>query len=640
MLAKMSKIYVYGPKDDLSKFLSFIHDFGAMQIESHVPRSYSSALPTAEAYLDPKLAAEKRDLEDVLDKLNKILLLFPGKKKSGKLDGKDFWYLTSGLSTAKLADAIDFVYHRLTDLFGQSQSIKNDLKMLSKYRKVIDAVYPLVKEFPGSEHMDMIGLLLERNIDEALAALHNELRKLTGGEYKLFNNPMDDNTAAAVIAFPRRFSPQISKMLWEENINELKLPSELRNMPLKEAMEAVFKRQTSLPEQLKNVESEISRIFETWEYNSKQWTYPLNDLRQAVEDRIREIRMADRILLTKYSFIVTGWVPKNDMARLETGLKENFDGRVLIQSVRVGHRERDSIPVKIDNYKWLQPFQVLMDLLPPPKYGTIDPTPFLALFFPIFFGLILGDIGYGLIIMGLSLFLRKKFAHKKFIFQLSSVFLICSFFSIVFGFIFGEFFGDLPEIFLGIHPLMNRMQAIVPMLALTIAIGFTHITLGVVLGVINSFQEGAKRHFYFKLAELGTLLTILLLVASLSGVFLGGISTPLILLLASLLVVTVVTEGFIAPLEIIKDLGNILSYTRLMAIGLSSAILAFVANKFAEVPKTLAIGIIIAVLIHSINLVIGIFSPTIHSMRLHFVEFFDKFFEPGGKPYTPFKKSH
>jgi V/A-type H+-transporting ATPase subunit I len=92
------------------------------------------------------------------------------------------------------------------------------------------------------------------------------------------------------------------------------------------------------------------------------------------------------------------------------------------------------------------------------------------------------------------------------------------------------------------------------------------------------------------------------------------------------------------PLEFLKTFGNVLSYARLMAIGISSMVLAQVANMIGQTSESVAVGIMMALIFHTLNFVLGVFSPTIHSLRLHYVEFFSKFFQPGGKPYTPFRR--
>jgi V/A-type H+-transporting ATPase subunit I len=98
------------------------------------------------------------------------------------------------------------------------------------------------------------------------------------------------------------------------------------------------------------------------------------------------------------------------------------------------------------------------------------------------------------------------------------------------------------------------------------------------------------------------------------------------------------TGGVLAPLEVLKSIGNIISYARIMAIGLTSVLLAYVANRLAGMTGDIILGALVAGLLHLLNIIIGIFSPTIHSLRLHYVEFFNKFIEAGGRKFEPFKK--
>ncbi len=99
------------------------------------------------------------------------------------------------------------------------------------------------------------------------------------------------------------------------------------------------------------------------------------------------------------------------------------------------------------------------------------------------------------------------------------------------------------------------------------------------------------------------------------------------------------TGGLLAPFEILKSIGNIISYARIMAIGLTSVLIAFVANRLAGMTGDIIIGVVIAGLIHLLNMVLGVFSPTIHSLRLHYVEFFGKFLEQGGRRFEPLSKT-
>jgi V/A-type H+-transporting ATPase subunit I len=115
-----------------------------------------------------------------------------------------------------------------------------------------------------------------------------------------------------------------------------------------------------------------------------------------------------------------------------------------------------------------------------------------------------------------------------------------------------------------------------------------------------------------------------------------GLITPAVIVLLVAFPVLVFAEGLIAPVELLATLGNVLSYARIMAIGTASVMLAIVANQMVGAVGSTAVGLVFALLFHLVNFAIGLFSPAIHALRLHYVEFFGKFYSPGGRPYQPF----
>ena len=112
---------------------------------------------------------------------------------------------------------------------------------------------------------------------------------------------------------------------------------------------------------------------------------------------------------------------------------------------------------------------------------------------------------------------------------------------------------------------------------------------------------------------------------------------PLIIAVLVIIPILTLTGGFLAPFELLQYFGNIISYVRLMAVGLASVLLASIANRLAGAAGSVWIGVAVAIVLHTFNILLGVFAPTVHALRLHYVEFFSKFVEPGGKDFKPLK---
>jgi V/A-type H+-transporting ATPase subunit I len=208
---------------------------------------------------------------------------------------------------------------------------------------------------------------------------------------------------------------------------------------------------------------------------------------------------------------------------------------------------------------------------------------------------------------------------------------------------YGEVFGTLGET-LGFHPLwFDRGHEVQALFLLTIGIGAGHIVLGLCLGVWLAVRRRSRHEVIEKAATLVSLAALFLLVAVLTDYLPDTFFTPAIALLVVGLAILMYSLGgigvLLGPLELLGTVGNILSYLRIAAIGLSSIYLAQVANELAGVTGNLLLGLIIAGLFHALNIVLGAFSPTIQSLRLHYVEFFGKFYKGGGQPFRPFQRS-
>jgi len=214
---------------------------------------------------------------------------------------------------------------------------------------------------------------------------------------------------------------------------------------------------------------------------------------------------------------------------------------------------------------------------------------------------------------------------------------VCSLYAIIFGFLYGEIFGDLGHKVLGLKPLfMDRQENILPMLYFAFAIGLAHITLGLALGFVSALRKNTKKKALVKFLNIVLILAIVTLIITFFGVFPELLARPLVITILILTPLLLFSGGLLAPLELIKNIGNIISYARIMAIGLTSVLLANVANQLAGLTGDIVLGFVVGGIIHLLGIIIGVFSSSIHSLRLHYVEFFDKFIELGGRKYRPF----
>ena len=256
--------------------------------------------------------------------------------------------------------------------------------------------------------------------------------------------------------------------------------------------------------------------------------------------------------------------------------------------------------------------------------------------------MILGDVGYGILVLALSLGFLRRF-KTGILRDILIVLAMGAGWSILFGFLYGEAFGTLGE-YIGLHALWfdrTSSEHVLGLLLMTVAVGAVHVTLGLILGVWEAIKDRSRNQLLERGGMLVGLIGLFFIVGVLTD-FLPqefmNVSIAIVIIGVVLLSTSLGCLGVImGPIEFITLIGNVLSYLRIAAIGLASVYLAKVANEVAGITGNVIVGAILAILIHALNLVLGMFSPTIHSLRLHYVEFFRKFYEGGGRPYEPFR---
>lgn len=251
----------------------------------------------------------------------------------------------------------------------------------------------------------------------------------------------------------------------------------------------------------------------------------------------------------------------------------------------------------------------------------------------------MGDVGYGLMLAALAALLWLRYRSDATLRSVATVALACSSSAVIFGVLFGEFFGSLGTV-IGLRPWFNREQATVPFLGLAVALGGAHIVLGLVLAGLSAWRTGHRRHAVSRGVALAMLILTGLSLLAAFEILPEGLFTPFVLGIFGAFTVLVALEGVVALVELMSTVGHILSYARIMALGTASLMLAIVANEMVGAFGSILIGVVFALLFHLVNFAIALFSPTIHALRLHYVEFFGEFFSPGGAEYRPLRHWH
>jgi V/A-type H+-transporting ATPase subunit I len=626
MIEKMTKVQLIGPKGLLDECIRTLHAMAVLHIEN-VPAGFAAE----EAYLR-RLPIEKEKLHEKegLDKAHEML------KNMRQLLARPQAYMTVKVAASeikKLAEELEPVGENVTELHARKDELTEELAVIGRYEKLLRGFAPIVPRLGGLKNFEMVGLTIEKTREDVTKLLDIEINRITEGSYNIFVEDLDETTRGVVLTFPKKFDSTIRQLLTGKSISEVRLPDEYGELTLIEALKQMERRKNEeIPWLMHEVDGELDAI-------ARQWYWTITGLLKAIEDAVDEIGILTYAAQTRFTFVVEGWVPLDTFPEVKKKFNSIFKDKVLVRELEIKEKEVDLIPVYIRNPQVLRPFEVFLSALPPPKYGTVDPTPYIAIFFPAFFGLIVGDIGYGAIVFAVSLLLRRKLKEKAFLRDIATVLSVCSLSAIVFGFLFGELFGDLGERLHILHPILfDRIKALKTLMILTIGIGIGHVLLGIVLGAVNQIHRHRPKEAGAKITYFILIVSFLVIMAIMAGYLPRTLLTPGAIVFFFSFVVFVAIEGIIGPLEFIKALGNMLSYVRIMAVGTASVVMALVANKIGGLSENLIVGILAAGMIHLLNIVLSVLSPSIQSMRLQYVEFFSKFYEGGGRKYKPFKK--
>lgn len=361
--------------------------------------------------------------------------------------------------------------------------------------------------------------------------------------------------------------------------------------------------------------------------------------------------ISHNFLKTDKTIVIQGWVPIKENERLNSFITKALGKDFYINFEEVKEEEIPEVPVKLTNNILSGPFESITEMYSLPRYNEIDPTPVMTPFYLLFFGMMIADVGYGLVMFIAALIAMRLFKNNESSKNFAKFFLYLSIPSIIFGGIYGSFFNDVIKI----PGLINPSQDVNVILIMSIVFGVVQIFVGLGIKAFTMIKLGDPLGAFY---DVGAWYMILIGVAVLLGgnalglpPIAGTIATVVVVIAALIIIFTNgraeetrgarIGQGLYALYGITGYIGDLVSYTRLMALGLAGGCIAGALNLLIGMLPggivAILIGPIVFILAHTFNLLLSMLGAYVHTARLQYVEYFSKFYEGGGKPFTPFK---
>ncbi len=630
-IAQIKKIQILGHKRNQEAVLGHLQDSGIVEI-TRVSQALLPTQSTPEESSD--LENRLRSLKEAIDNLGLYEV-----KKAGLLGSLFKAYPI--IKPEAIEDAVrDGAYQKILTEIKENEA---KIKQLENQIRKTNSNFALLMPWRGV-NIAIQDLFTARYTHVFLGDINNTDYIKFSEEIENKKLPVFLDTVSQVkkqrylmVIFHLENEENIKELLQQHNFNFFHLPESLKK---EEFMRLTFRQCLDLLKQeLNRLRVEVDKI-----KDKMRKLLPQKILLMGLYDYYFNLR--NRLLAvgnlgsTQEAFLLEGWVRARDLSGLEARMKD-FPSLAIFSRPAL---PSEDVPVDLENKRYVEPFEIITSLYGMPARYSVDPTPFLAPFFFIAFGLCLTDAGYGLIIAIVAFIILRRLKLTRPARKIINLFLLCGISTIVLGSLMGGWFGVPVKQLMLFDPMKNPLIFLI----ISLVVGFIQVEFGLLIKMAQDLkQKQFIDAFLVRLAWFLLLPSLALIVMKINwGKIIALAATISIVLFShhrSRNIFARIGAGFYSLYDISRHFADIVSYSRLLALGLSTSVIAMVVNILSRQALNIPLigGIVMAMVLvlgHLFNLAISTLSGFVHSARLQFVEFFGKFFVSGGRLFRPFKK--
>ncbi|SJZ37375.1 V/A-type H+-transporting ATPase subunit I [Pilibacter termitis] len=654
-ISKMQKLSLVAREEDLPHLTKLLQELQAVEIiDSKQEEEFA---PIFERYFDEELQVNSLEiLEDkmneVEEKLSSVQTAITFIQRNGKLKSKEVGLKRVSLSLAELEAQVNLneihqLLEEIATLEQKRQRLEQECDELQEKENTIGVWRTLDIDPKKAKTLQYVNA----NVATVDAMLFDEMQqslstKLSHYELEVIRLGKQENS---FVLFTLKEEESVAKeILQQVGVQEFSYKEDGVPTLVYEILERTrLDRSNELQELYKQVHQYAKALPDLFKYE------------ELLLAKVARIEAETMMLTTGHVTYMEGFLPLEKQEAFYTQLDPLVKAkRVWIEVFDELPKEIEKIPVLLKNGRFVRPFEKLTEMYALPKYDEIDPTPFMMPFYFVFFGMMVADIGYGLVLFLATMIAKKVMVFPRGMKQFIDFFQIVAIPTILWGFIYSSFFGAaLPKSLFGISlpfPIISTTEDVNTILIVSLALGFIQILTGLALSSAlhirkKDYLQSVADGFAWQGILIGAVLAVLGAVALhlpilvTIGAVLAGVSAFSILLVPMLKTKNKVT-GFATGLYnlygISGYIGDLVSYTRLMALGISGGSIAAAFNLlvgFMPPVMRFTIGILLLILLQSLNLFLSYLSAYVHSARLQYVEFFGKFYNGGGRAFSPLK---